>query len=128
MPPRPTSRMPNNRMFLHAASRGFRAPQSAIWGAALLFAAIILGVLPAGMPALAQTQTSILRIGTGGQSGTYFPIGSLIAQAVSDMAVGPGCQSSDARDGRCGVPGLVAVAQTSNGSVANVAGLQNGEI
>lgn len=118
MPLRPTSRMPNNRMSLHAASRRLPAHQGAI----LLFAALLLGALPAG------AQTSMLRIGTGGQSGTYFPIGSLIAQAVSDMPVGPGCNSSDARDGRCGVPGLVAVAQTSNGSVANVGSLQNGEI
>jgi TRAP transporter TAXI family solute receptor len=124
MLPRPISRMPNNRMPFRAASRRFRA--GAIRGMVLLFAAVLIDALPAGMSAWAQT--SILRIGTGGQSGTYFPIGSLIAQAVSDMPVGPGCNSSDARDGRCGVPGVVAVAQTSNGSVANVAGLQNGEI
>lgn len=70
----------------------------------------------------------LLRIGTGGQTGTYFPIGNLIARAVSDMPVGNGCEATDAVNGRCGVPGTVAVAQTSNGSVANVAALQNGEI
>lgn len=64
-----------------------------------------------------------LRIGTGGQSGTYFPIGGLIAQAVSDVPRGPACAAE-----RCGVPGLIAVAQASNGSVANSAALQAGEI
>ncbi|MBS4048718.1 MAG: TAXI family TRAP transporter solute-binding subunit [Alphaproteobacteria bacterium] len=114
-------------MVLRAVSRCFRVQPGAIkGGAALLFAAMLLAALPAGMSAWAQT--SMLRIGTGGQSGTYFPIGSLIAQAVSDMPVGPGCNSSEAINGRCGVPGLVAVAQTSNGSVANVGSLQNGEI
>jgi len=94
-------------------------------GAALLLAA--LGILGAA-PAWAQSSDSLLRIGTGGQTGTYFPIGSLIARAVSDMPVGPGCADADAQNGRCGVPGLGAVAQTSNGSVANAAALQNGEI
>lgn len=64
-----------------------------------------------------------LRIGTGGQSGTYFPIGSLIARAISDVPRGPDCAEP-----RCGVPGLIAVAQASNGSVANVAALQSGEV
>ena len=93
-------------------------------GAVAVFAAL-LSAAPAG--AHSETPSGVagqlLRIGTGGQSGTYFPIGSLIARAVSEMPVGPGCAAADARDGRCGVPGLVAVAQTSNGSVANVTGL-----
>lgn len=74
------------------------------------------------LSALAQ-EPRFLRIGTGGQSGTYFPIGGLIAQAISDVPRGPDCAAS-----RCGVPGLVAVPQVSNGSVANSAALQAGEI
>jgi TRAP transporter TAXI family solute receptor len=122
MPRRPTSRTLNKQMVLRAANRQFSARQGVLRGAVVLAAAVFLVALPAA------AQTSMLRIGTGGQSGTYFPIGSLIAQAVSDMPVGPGCNSSEAINGRCGVPGLVAVAQTSNGSVANVGSLQNGEI
>lgn len=76
----------------------------------------------------APSPAGVLRIGTGGQSGTYFPIGSLIARAVSETPPGADCVAADMRDGRCGLPGVVAVAQTSNGSVANVAALQNGEI
>lgn len=125
MLPQPTSRMPNNLMLPRPASRRVRARI----GVAAVFAALLLGAVPAGAQSSTVPQSgSLLRIGTGGQSGTYFPIGSLIARAVSDMPVGPGCAATDARDGRCGVRGLVAVAQTSNGSVANVTGLQNGEI
>lgn len=86
-------------------------------GAAGLAVAMVAG------PSCAQTPT-FFRIGTGGAAGTYFPIGSLIAQAAGDTPSGaPGCPA-----GPCGVPGLVAVAQVSNGSVANVAALQAGEI
>lgn len=88
-------------------------------GLCLLLAGLLVSV--AGV---AQSQEMrYLRIGTGGQSGTYFPVGSLIARAISDMSRGPDCSEE-----RCGVPGLVAVAQISNGSVANVAALQAGEI
>ncbi len=112
-------------MVLRAASRR----SGTCRGIALVFAALLLGAAPALAQATPGTPTiGLLRIGTGGQSGTYFPIGSLIARAVSDMPVGPGCEAADARNGRCGAPGLVAVAQTSNGSVANATDLQNGDI
>jgi TRAP transporter TAXI family solute receptor len=61
---------------------------------------------------LAQTQ-AFFRIGTGGTSGTYYPIGGLIANAIS--ATGPN-----------GVPGLVSTAISSNGSVANINAIQSG--
>lgn len=125
MPPRPTSRMLNKRMQLRVASRRFRVRG----GVAAIVATFLLGAAPAAAQAAPVAENiALLRIGTGGQAGTYFPIGSLIARAVSDMPVGPGCEAADAPNGRCGVPGLVAVAQSSNGSVANAAGLQNGEI
>jgi len=74
--------------------------------------------------ATGQAQESrFFRIATGGQSGTYFPVGLLIAQAISDMPAGPNCAEP-----RCGVPGLVGVAQISNGSVANMAALQAREV
>lgn len=125
MPPRPISRMPNKRM--PSARVGCRSWTRCT--AAAVSAAFLLVAMPITAPAAPIEQTiTLLRIGTGGQAGTYFPIGSLIARAVSDMPVGPGCDAADARDGRCGVPGLVAVAQSSNGSVANVAGLQDDDI
>lgn len=96
--------------------------------AAGLVLALLAALSPIAAATAQQAAPTVVRIGTGGQGGTYFPIGSLIARAVSDVPVGPDCRADQARAGRCGVPGLLAVAQTSNGSVANVAALQNGEI
>ncbi len=55
----------------------------------------------------------LLRIGTGGLYGVYYPIGKALAEGftISDIS-----------------PGLIAVAQTSGGSVANVQALINGDI
>ena len=58
----------------------------------------------------------IFRIGTGGVSGTYYPIGGMIGTAISNP---PGARSCE-RGGSCGPPGLVVIAQSANGSVANV--------
>src|SRR6478735_7919850 len=57
----------------------------------------------------AQAQ-QFFRIGTGGTAGTYYPVGGMIANAVS-------------------VPGkLVATAQASNGSLANVTAVAGGNM
>ncbi|BBK31918.1 hypothetical protein EDC65_0718 [Stella humosa] len=56
------------------------------------------------------------RIGTGGAGGTYFPIGRLLGSAVSNP---PGSRPCD-KGGSCGVPGLIAVAQSTQGSVENL--------
>ncbi|TPK86884.1 TAXI family TRAP transporter solute-binding subunit [Mesorhizobium sp. B2-4-13] len=61
----------------------------------------------------AHAQQAFFRIGTGGTSGTYYPVGGLIANAIS--ATGP-----------AGVEGLVATATSSNGSVANISAIQSG--
>jgi uncharacterized protein len=58
----------------------------------------------------------VFRIGTGGIGGTYYPVGGLIAQAIGAPAGARDCRELE----YCGVPGLVAVAQSANGSVANV--------
>lgn len=62
----------------------------------------------------------IFRIGTGGVAGTYYPIGGMIAHAVSNP---PGARPCD-QGGSCGPEGLVVIAQSANGSVANVADIQ----
>lgn len=56
------------------------------------------------------------RIGTGATSGTYFSLGGVIANAISNP---PGSRSCE-QGGSCGVPGLIAVAQSTQGSVENV--------
>lgn len=80
-----------------------------------------LGATLLGSTAIAQDIT-FFRIGTGGTAGTYFPIGGLIANAISNP---PGSRAC-ADGGSCGVPGVVATAVASNGSVANVNAINSG--
>lgn len=86
--------------------------------------AMLLGGLGATAlaPAVGAQDITFFRIGTGGTAGTYFPIGGLIANAISNP---PGSRTC-ADGGSCGVPGLVATAVASNGSVANVNGISTG--
>ncbi len=67
---------------------------------------------------------TVFRIGTGGVTGTYYQIGGVIADAISNP---PGDQPCE-RGGDCGVPGLVAIAQTSGGSVANLVAISRGHM
>ena len=64
----------------------------------------------------------VLRIGTGGTEGIYYPLGTLISEALSPDA--QGCQPDDL----CGIEGVLAVAQVSNGSISNVRAIQRGEL
>lgn len=73
--------------------------------------------------AFAQDMT-FFRIGTGGAGGTYFPIGGTIANGISAP---PGSRPCD-KGGQCGVPGLIAIAQSTTASVFNNAAVQNGEL
>ncbi|MCB9946486.1 MAG: TAXI family TRAP transporter solute-binding subunit [Rhodospirillaceae bacterium] len=79
--------------------------------------------LAAGGPALPQ-ELIFFRMGTGTTGGTYFPIGGIIASAISGPPGSPPCELG----GSCGVPGLIAVAQASSGSVENVRNLAAGSI
>ncbi|SHH87651.1 TAXI family TRAP transporter solute-binding subunit [Cognatishimia maritima] len=84
---------------------------------ALLAASLMAGA------AFAQSPT-FFRIGTGGAGGTYFPIGGIIANGISSP---PGSRACD-EGGQCGVPGLIAIAQSTTASVFNNAAVQNGEL
>jgi TRAP transporter TAXI family solute receptor len=88
--------------------------------------AVLLGGAGSALGSLtvAAQDITFFRIGTGGTSGTYFPIGGLIANAISNP---PGSRAC-ADGGSCGVPGLVATAVASNGSVANVAAIASGSM
>ena len=76
-----------------------------------------IGAAAAGFAAAgftpARAQQAFFRIGTGGTSGTYYPVGGLIANAISAT-------------GAAGVEGLVSTAVSSNGSVANISAIQSG--
>ena len=88
-----------------------------------LLAAAIAGLALVGGLAQAQ-EMKFWRIGTGGAGGTYFPIGGLIANAISSP---PGSRSC-AKGGTCGVPGLVAIAVSTNASVANMNAIHAGQL
>lgn len=86
-------------------------------------AAILVGASAAATTLGAQ-EMSFFRIATGGTAGTYFPIGGLIANAISNPPGSRACEEG----GSCGAPGLVATAIASNGSVANINGIAGGSI
>ena len=89
-----------------------------------LVVATLAGVLMAGAAAQAQEMT-FFRIGTGGAGGTYFPIGGLIANAISNP---PGSGKTCEQGGSCGVPGLIAIAQSTNASAHNVTAINSGQM
>ena len=92
---------------------------------ALLSRAFALGFVGAlAVTAATAQDIKFFRIGTGGTAGTYYPIGGLIANAISNP---PGSRAC-AEGGSCGVPGLVATAVASNGSVANINGITSGQM
>ena len=91
----------------------------------LLARALALGFFGAvAVSSAAAQDIKFFRIGTGGTAGTYYPIGGLLANAISNP---PGSRPC-AEGGSCGVPGLVATAVASNGSVANINGITGGSL
>ena len=88
-----------------------------------IFAALAAFALAAVSPTpVAQEEIRYFRIATGPTAGTYFPIGALIAGIISRPEGGPACEDG----GGCGVPGLIAVAQATDGSVVNLAAIATG--
>src|ERR1700722_10778595 len=76
----------------------------------LACASLLFLALPSS--AEAQTETRFFRIGTASTSGSFFEIGGLVAGAISSpVDAGSTCGPSRG----CGVPGLVAVAQATQG-------------
>src|SRR3546814_326213 len=74
---------------------------------------------------LASAQNvSFFRIGTGSTAGTYFPIGGIIASAISSPPGSRDCKGG----GSCGVSGLVAVAQSTRAAVDNARQIQQGTL
>lgn len=88
-------------------------------------ATIVAGLLSASGQAAAQEEAMrFFRIGTGSTGGTYFPIGGIIANAVSNPPGSRPCEDG----GACGIPNLVAVAVTTRGSVDNLNLLNDGQV
>jgi hypothetical protein len=90
----------------------------------LKFLTILISALGIMGTSISAQEMKFFRIGTGGAGGTYFPIGGLIANAISSP---PGARSC-AKGGTCGVPGLVAIAVSTNASVFNMNAIQAGNL
>ncbi len=80
-------------------------------------------MMAVGTVASAQ-EPQFFRIGTGGTAGTYYPIGGLIANAISNPPGSRPCEEG----GSCGFPGLIASALSANGSVANINAIAGGTL
>ncbi|XXK28715.1 TAXI family TRAP transporter solute-binding subunit [Arenicellales bacterium nBUS_45] len=89
----------------------------------LVLATVLGGAVALGSAVQAQ-EMQFFRIGTGGAGGTYFPIGGIIANAISNP---PGSRACE-KGGNCGVPGLVAMAQSTNASAHNCNAVQAGDM
>lgn len=88
--------------------------------------AIGLLALALGYAGLGAAQSPPARIAfqiaTGSTSGTYFPVGQMIAGVISHP---PGVGRCE-REGVCGPPGLIATARASEGSIANTLAVDSG--
>jgi TRAP transporter TAXI family solute receptor len=89
-------------------------------------ALVLAAAAPLSARAQQQDQQALrfFRIGTAASVGSYFPVGGLIASAISSP---PGARPCD-KGGSCGVPGLIAVAQSTRGSVENVQLIGKGQL
>jgi len=72
----------------------------------------------------AAEKPNIFRIATASKKGTFYPIGTLIAKGMTGPKAGETCNDKNF----CGVSNVIAVAQVSNGSVANVQTVSAGRI
>ena len=95
-----------------------------VWWCGPVAAAIfVLGPLLGRVSPSAQ-EGQFFRIGAASTSGTFFEIGGVIASAISKPAGSLPCEHG----GSCGVPGLVAVTQATQGSVENLRMVAAGQI
>jgi len=84
---------------------------------------IVLGLLWRTAPASPQ-EARFFRIGAAATAGSFFEIGGVLASAISKPSDSLPCEEG----GSCGVPGLVAVAEATQGSVANLRMVGSGQI
>ncbi|MBL8668416.1 MAG: TAXI family TRAP transporter solute-binding subunit [Rhodospirillales bacterium] len=89
----------------------------------LLAAVAAIVALPTGTLVAPAAEARFVRIGTGPIGGTYFPIGGSIANMISEPPGAGPCSR-----GACGVPGLIAAAVSTSGSLDNVRQLVAGSI
>ena len=89
----------------------------------LLKSLVVLLVLTSSFIGKAiSNELTFFTIGTGGTAYTYYPVGGMIANAISKP---PGSRECG-KGGSCGVDGLIASAVSSRGSVDNVNAIISG--
>lgn len=106
-------------------NRGRGGTSEALWRGRLPLCLALAFLAASGRPDPASAQDMTFhRIGTGAVGDTYFAIGGTIANVISNP---PGARSCD-RGGSCGVPGMIAIAQSTEGSVHNIEALASGTV
>lgn len=110
------------------AVRGFAArmpPRVILWvlgGVAVAALAVLFYLVPPASLEEAPETVTFFQIGTGSAGDEYFAVGERLAAAISRPPGTPRCE----RGLPCGVAGLVAVAKSSAGPVANVRAVSAG--
>lgn len=94
------------------------------WAGLGIVTALVLAAAPLAAEQVGNPAPVFFRIGTASTAGTYYPIGGLLTQAISAPPGARPCADA----GVCGVPGVVASALASTGSVANVQAVQGGAL
>ena len=101
-----------------------RAPKSRAATRSRLGGVCLLGalVLATSLGQIGAQEPKFLRIATAASSSTNYDVGGVLASAISSP---PGARPCD-KGGSCGVPGLVAVVQTTKGFNENVQAVAQG--
>jgi TRAP transporter TAXI family solute receptor len=129
MEPQPDGAM--NRF--KALTRVFRAWIQGPAGLALVFGglAVVAGVLLVGMVWMTSRPSDepvevvegiFFAIATGSVTGTYYPLGNVVASVIANPAGSVRC----ADEARCGPPGLTPAVQAAEGSVSNIEAVHDG--
>jgi len=84
--------------------------------------AVVLVLTSSFIGKAVSNELTFFTIGTGGTAYTYYPVGGMIANAISKP---PGSRECG-KGGSCGVDGLIASAVSSRGSVDNVNAIISG--
>ena len=84
--------------------------------------AVVLVLISSFIGKAISNELTFFTIGTGGTAYTYYPVGGMIANAISKP---PGSRECG-KGGSCGVDGLIASAVSSRGSVDNVNAIISG--
>lgn len=84
---------------------------------------ILLVVVPL-VSAWGYDRLTYLRIATGSAGDSVFRAAEIIASSISQPPGAPACDDG----GRCGVPGLIAIAQSANSVMANLEAVEEGRM